>query len=109
MGNSCSVARAVHCDRRPSLSDPYELDFSSLGTSCVQIAKTEHRGISVKQLRRVRDFIQYFADEHGDLTWVDLAPAEFNIGQLCTQKINLYQVPRIDALAYLRGCSNLIM
>merc|ERR1712166_290112 len=96
MGNCCSVARAravrpPPSDRRP-LNEPYELDFSSLGTSCVRIAKTEHRGISVKQLRRVQDFIQYFANEHGELLWMDLAPAEFNVGRLCTQKINLYQV-----------------
>ena len=96
MGNTCSVARVVPSDRRP-LNEPYELDFSSLGTSCVRIAKTEHRGISAKQLRRVRDFIQYFANEHGELLWMDLAPAEFNVGRLCTQKINLYQVPRMTS------------
>ena len=102
MGNSCSVARAVPSARRP-LNEPYELDFSSLGTSCVRIAKTEHRGISAKQLRRVRDFIQYFADEHGELLWMDLAPAEYgNVGQLHMKKINLYQVPQIDALAHSR-------
>ena len=101
MGNSCSVARAVPSDRRP-LNEPYELDFSSLGTSCVRIAKTEHRGISAKQLRRVRDFIRHFANKHGELLWMDLAPAEFNVGQLHMKKINLYQVPQIDALAHSR-------
>ena len=80
-----------------ALTRPNNLDFSSLGTSCVRIARTQDRGISVKQLRRVRDFIKHFANEHGELLWMDLAPAEFNVGRLCTQKINLYQVPRITS------------
>ena len=75
-----------------ALTRPHNLDFSSLGTSCVRIARTQDRGISVKQLRKVRDFIKHFANEHGELLWMDLAPAEFNVGRLCTQKINLYQV-----------------
>ena len=80
-----------------ALTRPNNLDFSSLGTSCVRIARTQDRGISVKQLRRVRDFIKHFANEHGELLWMDLAPAAFNVGRLCTQKINLYQVPRITS------------
>ena len=84
-----------------ALTRPHNLDFSSLGTSCVRIARTQDRGISVKQLRRVRDFIKHFANEHGELLWMDLAPAEFNVGRLCTQKINLYQVPRITSCSDL--------
>ena len=84
-----------------ALTRPHNLDFSSLGTSCVRIARTQDRGISVKQLRRVRDFIKHFANEHGELLWMDLAPAEFNVGRLCTQKINLYQVPGITSCSDL--------
>ena len=85
-----------------ALTRPHNLDFSSLGTSCVRIARTEDRGISVKQLRRVRDFIKHFANEHGELPWMDLAPAAFNVGRLCIQKINLYQVPRFTSCSDLR-------
>ena len=64
------------------------LDFSSLGTQCTPIAATEHRGITLEQLRQLVAFIDGQADENGFLPgWRDRK------GQPCHKdRINLYDV-----------------
>merc|ERR1740117_270677 len=72
---------------------PEDLDYTVLGTQRTQIVGAQNRGITLAQLRRVRQFIQaHTIDEEGTLAWLDLAPAEFNVGRLHTASINLYQV-----------------
>jgi len=72
---------------------PEDLDYTVLGAQRTQIIGAQNRGITLAQLRRVRQFIQaHKIDEEGTLAWLDLAPAEFNVGRLHTASINLYQV-----------------
>ena len=80
---------------------PEDLDFAVLGKQCTRIKGADNRGITLKQLRRVRDFIRLHVidDQCGWMSWMDLAPAAFNIGRLHVERINLYQacVPCISA------------
>ena len=83
---------------------PEDLDYTVLGTQRTQIVGAQNRGITLAQLRRVRQFIQaHTTDEEGTLAWLDLAPAEFNVGRLRTASINLYQVRERVVVASWEG------
>ena len=48
----------------------YPSDFSSLGTQKTPIAKTEHRAMTLAQLRALWNFIEKHADANGYLPWL---------------------------------------
>ena len=79
----------------PRALEPEDLDFSLLGTRCTRIDGAQNRAITLPQLRRIRDFIQSYADEDGTLEWIDLSDAKYSATsgqQLNVHNINLYQV-----------------
>ena len=87
-GASAEVESAMSSEIKPE-----DLDFSVLGSDCIWIEGAHNRGISLKQLLRLRDFIQFYADEHGAMSWNDLTPPEHgNIGRLMLKSLNLYHL-----------------
>ena len=107
-----AVQLAVDSGKRPwqqvlaerGALQPEDLDYTVLGTQRTQIVGAQNRGITLAQLRRVRQFIQaHTIDEEGTLAWLDLAPAEFNVGRLHTASINLYQVREHVVVASWEG------
>ena len=72
------------------------MDFSFLGTECTPIEGAQNRAMTLKQLRRLREFLLKHANpESGAMEWVDRAPPQHSAtsGQaLNVHTINLYQV-----------------
>ena len=74
---------------------PDELDFSSISTKCTRVEGAHNRGITVAQLQQVREFILLHSDEHGKMSWIDLAPPQHSPTsgqQMSKDSLNLYQV-----------------
>ena len=72
------------------------MDFTMLGAECNPIEGAHNRAITLRQLRRLRDFIlSHVEDADGTLPWIDMSPPEYSqtSGQkLNAHTINLYQV-----------------
>ena len=77
------------------LTAPEALDFSSLSTQCTPVEGAHNRGISLAQLKKVRDFVTSHADGQGLLSWVDLSPPKYSAiagHRIQLNALNLYQV-----------------
>ena len=80
----------------PAASPKAELDFSFLGTECTRIKGAQNRAMTLRQLRRLREFLLMHANpDDSAMEWVDRAPPQHSktSGQrLNVHTINLYQV-----------------
>lgn len=68
-------------------------DYAALGFQCNRVDGAENRPLSLKQLKQLREFMQSQANEAGEMTWIDVAPPQYNStsGQkLQLDSLNLY-------------------